>query len=101
MEEVQHTWPCMGEIKDYVVRARSAQVVMPPEDPLIGPDLMNGLELGHNVTAELMAQWGEELGTLVTDEFLSMQLQGSEQGVMAPFDFNQPPLGPQQHREGN
>ncbi|KAF5970740.1 CHA4-transcription factor [Fusarium coicis] len=95
MEEVQHTWPCMGEIKDYVVRARNAQVVMPPEDPLIGPDLMNGLELGHNVTAELMAQWGEELGTLVTDEFLSMQLQGSEQGVMAPFDFNQPPLGPQ------
>ncbi|KAJ9425034.1 fungal-specific transcription factor domain-containing protein [Fusarium oxysporum] len=95
MEEVQHTWPCMGEIKDYVVRARNSQVVMPPEDPLIGPDLMNGLELGHNVTAELMAQWGEELGTLVTDEFLSMQLQGSEQGVMAPFDFNQPPLGPQ------
>ncbi|KAH7188671.1 fungal-specific transcription factor domain-containing protein [Fusarium flagelliforme] len=94
MEEVQHTWPCMSEIKDYVVRARNAQVVMPPEDPLIGPDLMNGLELDHNVTAELMAQWGEELGTLVTDEFLSMQLQGSEQGVMAPFDFNQLPLGP-------
>ncbi|KAL6924706.1 hypothetical protein FSST1_001980 [Fusarium sambucinum] len=95
MEEVQHTWPCMGEIKDYVVRARNAQVVVPPEDPLIGPDLMNGLELSHNVTAELMAQWGEELGTLVTDEFLSMQLQGSEQGIMTPFDFNQPPLGPQ------
>ncbi|KAF4460527.1 CHA4-transcription factor [Fusarium albosuccineum] len=95
MEEVQHTWPCMGEIKDYVVRARNAQVVIPPEDPLNVPDLMNGLELSHNVTAELMAQWGEELGTLVTDEFLSMQLQGSEQGIMAPFDFNQPPLGPQ------
>ncbi|KAF5020624.1 hypothetical protein F66182_7331 [Fusarium sp. NRRL 66182] len=95
MDEVQHTWPCMGEIKDYVVRARNAQTVIPPEDPLIIPDLMNGLELSQNVTAELMAQWGEELGTLVTDEFLSMQLQGTDR-VMAPFDFNQPPLGPQQ-----
>lgn len=95
MEQVQHTWPCVGELKDYIVRARNAQAVMPPEDPLNVPDLMNGLELGQGVTAELMAQWNQELGTLVTDEFLNIQLQAPEQGIHAPFDFNQnPTLGP-------
>lgn len=90
MEEVERTWPCITEIKDCIIRARHAQAVMPPEDPLNVPDLMNGLELSHDAAA-FMAQWGNDLGTLVTDEFLSIQLQDPTHGILEPFDFNQPP----------
>ena len=90
MEEVEQTWPCMAEIKGCVMSARNAQVVMPPEDPLIVPDLMNGLELNQDA-ANFMAQWAGDLGTLVTDEFLSVQLQDPSQGIIQPFDFNHAP----------
>ncbi|CAM1506607.1 Fc.00g062480.m01.CDS01 [Cosmosporella sp. VM-42] len=90
MEEVEQTWPCMSEIRDCVISARNAQVVMPPEDPLNVPDLMNGLELSQEA-ANFMAHWGGDLGTLVTDEFLSVQLQDPSQGIIQPFDFNHPP----------
>ncbi|KAF7563800.1 hypothetical protein G7046_g307 [Stylonectria norvegica] len=93
MEEVELTWPCVTEIKDCIIRARHAQTTMPPEDPLNVPDLMNGLELAQDAQAGFMAQWGDDLGTLVTDEFLSIQLQDPQHGIIEPFDFNQL-LGP-------
>lgn len=96
MEEVERTWPCMGEIKNYVVSSRHAQTVAPPEDPLNVPDLINGLGMNQHdmaAAASMMEQWeGDDLGTLVTDEFLSVQLQGAEEGISGPFDFSQPPL---------
>lgn len=92
MEDVQNSWPCVKEIRDCIVQAQQAQTSMPPEDPLNAPDLMNGLELVHDEMPNLMASLGEDLGTLITDEFLSTQLQVAEPRLES-FDFNQP-LGP-------
>ncbi|POR36167.1 Putative transcriptional regulatory protein [Tolypocladium paradoxum] len=49
-----------------------------------GPDLMNGLDMddgGGGAMAGFMAGWGDDLGTLITDEFLSAQLQGGQSSM--------------------
>lgn len=94
MNEIQHTWPCVREIRDVVMQAQQTQATMPPEDPLNAPGLMNGLEgvAGHD---GFLANLGEDvdIGTLITDEFLSAQVPFLEEGL-EPFDFNQFPGPP-------
>jgi hypothetical protein len=87
MDEIQNTWPCVREIRDVVLQAQQTQATMPPEDPLNAPGLMNGLEVDHD---GFLANLGEDvdIGTLITDEFLSAQVPILEQGL-EPFDFNQ------------
>jgi hypothetical protein len=43
--------------------------------------------------ADFMTSFGDDLGTLITDEFLSSQLQVQDGGGfdLEPFDFNNPP----------
>lgn len=91
MEEIQNTWPCVREIRDVVIQAQKTQTSMPPEDPLNAPDLMNGLELAHDTVPDFLSNLEDDIGTLITDEFLSAQLQDME--PLETFDFNQP-LGP-------
>ncbi|EXV03105.1 Zn(2)-Cys(6) zinc finger domain protein [Metarhizium robertsii] len=67
-----------------------------PYVPLNAPDLMNGLELGGaDATTGPLTSFDEELGTLITDEFLSAQLQVQDGSGFdfEPFDFNNPPEG--------
>jgi len=90
MDEIQNTWPCVKEIRECVARARMVQTMAPPEVPLNAPDLMNGLDVDDTTMAGFMANFGDDLGTLITDEFLSTQLQTTEPGL-EPFDFNHPP----------
>ncbi|KND95334.1 putative transcriptional regulatory protein [Tolypocladium ophioglossoides CBS 100239] len=94
MDDIRNTWPCVKEIRDCVARARQTQTTMPPEVPLHGgPDLMNGLEMDDDevdAMTSFMAGLGDDPGTLVTDEYLSAQLQGG-QSCLESFDFNQPP----------
>ncbi|KAL7818212.1 fungal-specific transcription factor domain-containing protein [Trichoderma aethiopicum] len=94
MDEIQHTWPCVREIRDVVLQAQQTQATMPPEDPLNAPGLMNGLEgvAGHD---GFLANLGEDvdIGTLITDEFLSAQVPFLDEGL-EPFDFNQFPGPP-------
>ncbi|UKZ63078.1 uncharacterized protein TrAtP1_004306 [Trichoderma atroviride] len=85
MDEIQNTWPCVREVRDVLLQAQQTQASMPPEDPLDAPDLMNGLEVNN----ELFANLGDgDIGTLMTDEFLSAQLPGMG---LEPFDFSQMP----------
>ncbi|KAM0450259.1 hypothetical protein ACHAPV_003927 [Trichoderma viride] len=85
MDEIQNTWPCVREVRDVLLQAQQTQASMPPEDPLDAPDLMNGLEVNN----EFFANLGDgDIGTLITDEFLSAQLPGMG---LEPFDFNQMP----------
>ena len=96
MEEIQNTWPCVEEIKDFVVQARQAPTSLPPSNPPSAPDLMNGLELGHgsNEVYRLsgLDEVEDDLGTLLTDEFLSTYVQLTER-ELEHFDFNIPPTG--------
>ncbi|KHN96427.1 uncharacterized protein MAM_05716 [Metarhizium album ARSEF 1941] len=87
MDEIQNSLPCVKEIRDCVAVARKRrETTLPPDIPLNAPDLMTGLELGGaDASAEFLASFDDDLGTLITDEFLSGQLPFSE-----PFDFNNP-----------
>lgn len=89
MDEIQNTWPCVREVRDVLLQAQQTQASMPPEDPLDAPDLMNGLEVNN----EFFANLGDgDIGTLITDEFLSAQLPGMGlESDLEPFDFNQMP----------
>ena len=94
MEEIENTWPCIREIKDFVKQARQTQSSMPLGDPLNFPDLMNGLELSHEasgmhggVTMPNLADMGDDLGTLLTDEFLATHIQVAEP-TLNDFNFN-------------
>lgn len=88
MDEIQNTWPCVREVRDVLLQAQQTQASMPPEDPLDAPDLMGGFE----VNSEFFANLGDgDIGTLITDEFLSAQ--PPELGL-EPFDFNQMPGPP-------
>jgi hypothetical protein len=95
MDDIRDTWPCVKEIRDCVTVARQRrETTVPPDVPLNAPDLMNGLELGGADTmADFMTSFGDDLGTLITDEFLSSQLQVQDGGGfdLEPFDFNNPP----------
>ncbi|KIE03433.1 Transcription factor, fungi, partial [Metarhizium majus ARSEF 297] len=95
MDEIQHSLPCVKEIRDCVSAARQCrETTLPPDVPLNAPDLMNGLELGGaDATTGLLTSFDDELGTLITDEFLSAQLQVQDGSVFdfEPFDFNNPP----------
>ncbi|KAL9484680.1 hypothetical protein ACSS6W_003469 [Trichoderma asperelloides] len=87
MDEIQNTWPCVREVRDVLLQAQQTQATMPPEDPLDAPDLMNGLEASND--DGFFANLGDgDIGTLLTDEFLSAQLPGMG---LEPFDFNQMP----------
>ncbi|KAL7792933.1 fungal-specific transcription factor domain-containing protein [Trichoderma ceciliae] len=90
MDEIQNTWPCVREVRDVLLQAQQTQAAMPPEDPLHAPDLMNGLEVSND---GFLAGLGGDIGTLLTDEFLSAQLpvMGPR---LEPFDFNQIPGPP-------
>ncbi|PTB58692.1 hypothetical protein M431DRAFT_75454, partial [Trichoderma harzianum CBS 226.95] len=87
MDEIQNTWPCVREIRDVLLQAQQTQTAMPPEDPLNVPDLMNGLQVNND---NFLENLGDDLGTLITDEFLSAQLPIVGPGL-EPFDFNQMP----------
>ncbi|EHK15707.1 uncharacterized protein TRIVIDRAFT_164741 [Trichoderma virens Gv29-8] len=87
MDEIQNTWPCVREIRDVLLQAQQTQTAMPPEDPLNAPDLMNGLQVNND---NFLANLGDDIGTLITDEFLSAQLPIMGPGL-EPFDFNQMP----------
>lgn len=95
MDEIQHSLPCVKEIRDCVSAARQCrETTLPPDVPLNAPDLMNGLELGGaDATTGPLTSFDDELGTLITDEFLSAQLQVQDGSVFdfEPFDFNNPP----------
>lgn len=89
MDEIQNTLPCVKEIRDCVALARQTrETTVPPAVPLNAPDLMNGLELDGSATADFLSSFGgDDLGTLITDEFLSAQLQMPDT-EFEPFDFN-------------
>lgn len=95
MDDVQNTLPCVKEIRDCVTVARQRrETTVPPDVPLNAPDLMNGLELGSDdATTDFMTSFEDNLGTLITDEFLSAQLQVQDGNdfELEPFDFNNPP----------
>ncbi|KAK9438791.1 Heat-labile enterotoxin, A chain [Metarhizium brunneum] len=97
MDEIQNSLPCVKEIRDCVSVARQCrETTLPPDVSLNAPDLMNGLELGGaDATTGPMTSFDDELGTLITDEFLSAQLQVQDGSGFdfEPFDFNNPPEG--------
>ncbi|KJK78876.1 hypothetical protein H634G_05690 [Metarhizium anisopliae BRIP 53293] len=97
MDEIQNSLPCVKEIRDCVSVARQCrETTLPPDVPLNAPDLMNGLELGGaDATTGPLTSFDDELGTLITDEFLSAQLQVQDGSGFdfEPFDFNNPPEG--------
>ncbi|KID90331.1 Transcription factor, fungi [Metarhizium guizhouense ARSEF 977] len=97
MDEIQNSLPCVKEIRDCVSVARQCrETTLPPDVPLNAPDLMNGLELGGaDATTGPLTSFDDELGTLITDEFLSAQLQVQDGSAFdfEPFDFNNPPEG--------
>lgn len=98
MNEIQNTWPPVREIRDSLVQAQQSQAVLPPDVPFAGHDLMTGLHLDVSEMGSFMPTFdsaggsagGEDIETLITDEFLSAQMQTSEP-IIQPFDFNQPP----------
>lgn len=113
MNDIQNTWPPVREIRDSLVRAQQTQPALPPEVPFTASDLMTGLQMdvtamsggedggagagtgdvGAGDTAfmaHMNAGSGGDFETLITDEFLSAQLQVSEP-ALHPFDFSQMP----------
>lgn len=90
MNDIQNTWPCVKEIRDVLVQAQQKQQSMPPEDPLNAPDLMIGLHLEPNAFGGFVPGMTDDVGTLITDEYLSTQLQLPDTGLDG-FDFNQIP----------
>ncbi|TQV99842.1 transcription factor [Cordyceps javanica] len=100
MNEIQNTWPPVREIRDSLMQAQQSKAVLPPDVPFAGNDLMTGLHLDVSAMGDFLPTFGrgdgngsvgsDDIETLITDEFLSAQLQISEP-VLQPFDFNQPP----------
>ncbi|OAA48193.1 N-terminal binuclear Zn cluster-containing/DNA binding domain-containing protein [Beauveria brongniartii RCEF 3172] len=101
MSEIQNTWPPVREIRDTLVRAQQSQAVLPPDVPFAGNDLMTGMHFDVAAMGDFMPSFGsggggggegadEDIEALITDEFLSAQLQTTEE-MLQPFDFNQPP----------
>lgn len=90
MNEIQNTWPCVREIRDLVVQAQQTQPHLPPQYPFNAPDLMTGLELDTGGDfGSFMPNMTDDVGTLITDEFLRTQLQIPDATVLDNFDFNQ------------
>lgn len=90
MDEVQNTWPCVREVRNVLVQLQQTQPMMLPEDSLTAPDLMSGLQLDAANMDSFFPAMTDDIETLITDEFLSTQLQLPDP-VLPPFDFNQPP----------
>lgn len=99
MNEIQNTWPPVREIRDSLMQAQQTQTILPPDLPFGGNDLMMGLHMDASALGNFMPAFdntgsgnaeGDDIETLITDEFLSSQMQTAEP-VMQPFDFNQPP----------
>ncbi len=101
MNEIQNTWPPVREIRDSLMQAQQSQAVLPPEVPFSGNDLMTGLHLDISAMGNFMPAFGsggaggsaggdDDIDTLITDEFLSAQMQTTDP-IMQSFDFNQPP----------
>ncbi|KAM3467863.1 hypothetical protein MY5147_008506 [Beauveria neobassiana] len=100
MNEIQNTWPPVREIRDTLVRAQQSQAVLPPNVPFAGNDLMTGMHFDVAAAmGDFMPAFGsggggegadEDIEALITDDFLSAQLQTTEE-MLQPFDFNQPP----------
>ncbi|KAK2612454.1 hypothetical protein QQS21_001558 [Conoideocrella luteorostrata] len=94
MDDVQNSLPCVKEIRDCIMGARQLrETTVPPDVPFNAPDLTQGFELGcGDAAADFMATFGDDLGTLITDEFLSSQLQvqDGDEFELEPFDFNRP-----------
>lgn len=100
MNEIQNTWPPVREIRDTLVRAQQSQAVLPPDVPFAGNDLMTGMHFDVAAAmGDFMPAFGsggggegadEDIEALITDDFLSAQLQTTEE-MLQPFDFNQPP----------
>jgi len=107
MNDIQNTWPPVREIRDSLVQAQQTQPALPPEVPFTASDLMTGLQLdaaamsGNGGAGDVgagdvgfLTHMGagsdQDFETLITDEFLSAQLQVPGPGVQ-PFDFNQMP----------
>lgn len=108
MNDIQNTWPPVREIRDSLVQAQQTQPALPPEVPITASDLMTGLQLdvaamsgsGSGAAGDVGASGdvgfmthmsagsSGDFETLITDEFLSAQLQVPEP-TMQPFDFNQ------------
>lgn len=90
MDEIQNTWPCVREVRNVLVQLQQTQPTMIPQDPLNAPDLMSGLQLDMSGMNDFFPAMTDDIETLITDEFLSAQLQLPDP-VLAQFDFNQPP----------
>ncbi|KAG8420943.1 hypothetical protein J3459_003967 [Metarhizium acridum] len=95
MDEIQNSLQCVKEIRDCVTVARQCrETTWPPDVLLNAPDLINRHELGGaDATTGLLTSFDDELGTLITDGFLSAQLpvQDGSAFNFDPFDFNNPP----------
>ena len=90
MDEIQNTWPCVREVRNVLVQLQQTQPMMLPQDSLTAPDLMSGLQLDPASMDNFFPAMTDDIETLITDEFLSTQLQLPDP-VLPAFDFNQPP----------
>lgn len=90
MDEIQNTWPCVREVRNVLVQLQQTQPMMLPQDSLTAPDLMSGLQLDPASMDNFFPAMTDDIETLITDEFLSTQLQLPDP-VLPEFDFNQPP----------
>lgn len=107
MNEIQNTWPPVREIRDSLVQAQQSQAVLPPDVSFAAGGtndlMMTGLHLDMSAMGGFMPPFGspsalgtsgsaggEDIDTLITDEFLSAQMQTPDP-VLQPFDFNHPP----------